>query len=147
MTISITMTVGRNVQLVRMGLQNLDAETVKIGKGQIYNQAQQVVKLMRPYPAERKNQKYIRTGLFGRSWQIEAAKSGGYSIRNTAQRKGRGYGKWVVGDSIGEQQARIHAGIGRWPVFREVVEACAAMLPAGVRDEIILYARKRITAQ
>ena len=145
MTISITLTAGRNVQVVRMGLQNLDAEVVKIGRNQLYNQSRQVVKLKQSYPAERKGQKYVRTYLFKRSWQIEAAKSGGYSIRNTAARKGRGYGKYVVGDSIGQQQAWMH--VGRWQVFRDVVEACAAQLPEGVRDEIILYARKRIAVQ
>lgn len=137
--IRTTITVSENSKLVRMGLQNLDAEIPKIGRRQIYEQAELIIKRMQSYPEKRPRQKYVRTFLFRRSWELERIDTG-YRISNAATQKGITYPKFVVGSILGGGQAWMHAG--RWQTFKEVTEAGVGALPAKVEEQIRIAGRK-----
>lgn len=135
-----TITISENASLIRMGLQNLDAEAPQIGRMQLYDQSMAVVRLMKSYPEERAGQKYVRTYDFQHSWLIQAMDNG-YEIVNDAARNGREYGVYVVGDAIGqEHQAWMH--VGRWQEFAEVLQAMVAMLPSQVEQNIVIWGRQ-----
>lgn len=132
-------TIESNVGLVRQGLQDLSAEIPKIGRRKIYDAMNRITREMEGYPPERPNQLYVRTGNLGASWRVERTEDG-YTIRNDARRKGRRYARYVVGDAYGLGQAWMHAG--RWPVFRNVVEAEIDKMPQEIANEIDLVARR-----
>ena len=69
-----------------------------------------------PYPPELPNQRYVRTGRLGRSWQHNRLGQSHLVIRNAASDKGRIYSRYVVGWDTGKGQARIHQG--RWWLSR-----------------------------
>ncbi len=123
----------RNAELVRMGLQNLDAEIPKIGRKQIYTTAQAVVRREKIYPA-RSGSTYKRTYRFRAGWSIEQYELG-YRILNRVP-----YGHYVVGDAFGNNQAWMHQGV--WQPFREVADEEAAKLPQAIRDELSLAIRR-----
>ena len=72
------------------------------------------------YPPELANQKYVRTGLLGRSWKGKRVKMTTVVISNNAN-SGRSqfYARYVVGDDRGVNQAQIHKG--RWWIARETI--------------------------
>ena len=82
------------------------------------------------YPPQPKprggNKPYRRTGLFGSSWSARSHQRGRdlYSvIKNTAARRGRPYGVYVMGPktgAIGERQAWMHKGV--WPTLQSVAD-------------------------
>ncbi len=123
----------RNAELVRMGLQNLDAEIPKIGKKQIYLTAQAVIRREKVYPS-RSGSRYKRTYQFRAGWSIEEYALG-YRILNRVA-----YGHYVVGDAFGNNQAWMHKGI--WTPFREVADEETAKLPQAIRDELSLAIRR-----
>lgn len=86
----------------------------------------QIVKRMQDYPPERPGQKYKRTFRFKRSWNL-AFVSDGLLIENLTPYAGR-----VVGDEFGKNQAWMH--VGRWSLFRSVVEQEIASLPESLSD-------------
>jgi hypothetical protein len=126
-------------ELVRKGLQDLAAEIPKIGRQQIRTMLNRVARRMQEYPGERPGQTYKRTGRLFYSWKIEEIQNG-YTISNTAARKGRAYAGYVVGDAYGTQQAWMHKG--RWLVTRDVVEEEVTKLPPAIEDEITMVARR-----
>ena len=64
-----------------------------------------------PYPPERPEQTYIRTGRLANSWRAEREASARWVIRNSAP-----YARWVVGK---DTQVWFHKG--RWWIAEEVV--------------------------
>lgn len=128
----------KNAQLVRMGLQNLDAEIPKIGKGQIYNAVTNIAATMRIYPPQPAGSKYKRTFVLQRSWTVEA-KEKGYAVKSDAARKGRPYTKYVVGTAWGTEQAGVNA---HWNLLRDVAEKEIAKLPPAITNEISMAARR-----
>ena len=123
-----------NADIVRRGLQDLSAEIPKIGRLQIYQTAQAIVRRMKVYPPERPGQTYIRTGRLGGGWMI-IPNTNGYTTRNNVP-----YTKYVVGNAYGLEQAWMHEG--RWNLLRDVQEEEVAKLPKAIEDEITMVARR-----
>lgn len=150
------LTIKSNVGLVRQGLENLGAEVPQIGRRRIYNVLLKIKSaLHKPgdaptYPiqwdSEKQRRAFFATDGFGRGiparrtgryqsgWNI-AKLDNGYVIANSTS-----YGKYIAGSAYGTGQSRIHQG--RWPLFRDVVEAELETLPEQVADEIDLVARR-----
>lgn len=143
--------------LVRKGLQNLAAEMPQIGRQPIRTAMERIKRRMQEYPPEPSGQstasshsvlgtvyrrtrgRYQRTGNFGGHWVITEADHG-YKLANTATRKGRAYGHYVVGDAYGRGQAWMHEG--RWQLLRDVVDEETQKLPAEVERLVNLVARR-----
>lgn len=123
----------RNAELVRMGLQNLAAEVPQIGRRQIYETLQAVVRREKEYPS-RSGSTYKRTYTFRGGWTIEQYDLG-YRILNRVP-----YGHYVVGDAFGQGQAWMHKGI--WTPFRDVADEEAAKLPEAIQNELSLAIRR-----
>ena len=140
-------------ELVRKGLQNLAAKSPKIGRQQIRTVINRIVRRQQAYPPEPAHRTRTarhptlgkiftrtgRTGLLGRSWKVSPTESG-YTLSNTAKRKGRAYGQYVQGDAYGQSQAWMHKG--RWELTRDVTEEEVAKLPADIEKAIMMVARK-----
>lgn len=152
----LSITLGRG-ELVRQGLQDLNAEVPQIGRRGIRTVMERIKRRMQAYPPERPGQsrtgshavlgttyiavRYRRTGRLGRSWVIERDGNTGYIIKNDARnRYGRRYTRYVVGDAYGQSQAWMHQG--RWQVLRDVVEEELAKLPPQIENEITMVARR-----
>ena len=150
-------TVQVSTELVRAGLENLFAEVPKIGRRRIRTVMERAKRRMQEYPPERPGQsktsshpilgttyqavRYRRTGNLGSHWAIaETEKGSGYTLENTAKRRGKAYGRYVVGGADGSGQAWMHAG--RWQLLRDVVDEEVAKLPEQIKDDIRLIARK-----
>jgi hypothetical protein len=141
MRISITV----DGELVRQGLEDIQAEIPKIGRRRLRTIANRVVRIEQAYPPERPNQTYVRTGNFFSHWEIkeitEGKKSIGYMIENRARNKrGREYGRFVVGDAYGASQAWMHRG--RWSLLRDVIDEQVKKLPPQIADDIVMVARR-----
>ena len=132
----LSMTV-QNAEIVRKGLQDLGAEIPKIGRLQIYQTAQAIVRRMRVYPPERPNQTYIRTGRLGAGWGVRQSNGAmaGYTVYNSVP-----YTKYVVGNAYGLEQAWMHEG--RWNLLRDVQEEEVQKLPPEIEKEISMVARR-----
>ena len=124
----------RNAALVRMGLQNLDAEIPKVARRPIYNTSLAIVRREKEYPSRFSSTGYKRTYRFRNNWTITAYELG-YKIGNRTS-----YGHYVVGDAFGAGQAWMHKGI--WVPFRQVSEEEIAKLPEAVQNELSLAIRK-----
>ena len=141
-------------ELVRKGLQDLADEIPKVGRQQIRDMMNRVVRKMQEYPPEPANRERRsshsilgtiitrtgRTGTYFRSWKIEQVGNTGYKLENTAARKGRAYAVYVGGDAYGNRQAWMH--VGRWNVTRDVVEEEVEKLPEDIEKEIVMVARR-----
>ena len=134
-------TIESNVGLVRQGLEDLQGEIPKIGRRRMYDAMVRITSKMKKYPPERPNQRYVRTFKFRNSWSVNRTDAG-YVIKNSASRKGREYGHWVVGNAYGTTQAWMHQG--RWQLFRDVVDDEIDKLPKEVADKIDLVARRKL---
>lgn len=132
----LSMSVSPPAELVRKGLEDLGAEIPKIGRLQIYQANQAVVRRMKEYPPERPGQTYVRTYTLGGGWMITPNSSGtGYSVSNNTP-----YTKYVVGNAYGLEQAWMHAG--RWQLLRDVAEDEVSKLPEPIINEIKMAARR-----
>jgi hypothetical protein len=121
-------------ELVRKGMQDLGAEIPKIGRLQIYQTEQAIVRRVKIYPPERPAQTYIRTGTLGAGWTI-TSNTNGYTISNDTP-----YTKWVVGNAYGLEQAWMHQG--RWQLLRDVQDEEVEKLPPAIESEISTVARR-----
>lgn len=86
------------------------------------------------YPAERPNQQYIRTFEFRDNWDIvpPVIQSGDMI---TELNNDTSYGRYVVGDDVGDwQNQAYHAG--RWYLLRKEVEASEPQLRADAQAAI-----------
>jgi hypothetical protein len=123
----------KGAELVRKGLQDLSAEIPKIGRLQIYNTAQAVVRRMKIYPPAPPMSTYVRTGRLGGNYTI-TPKSNGYTIANNTS-----YSKYVVGNAQGLEQAWMHQG--RWQKFRDVYGEEVNKLPDEIVNHIYRFTR------
>lgn len=133
------LSISVNGELVRKGLQDLQAEIPKIGKLQIYRTEQTVVRRMKEYwtmnvPPELPS--YQRTGTLAGGYFI-VPRENGYSIINSTP-----YTKHVVGNAYGLEQAWMHAKPGRHTTLRTVQEEEVEKLPPDVEKEIVMVARR-----
>ena len=136
----LTFRVGPGAKIVRQGLQDLAVAVPKIGRRQVRNTLERIKKIMKVYPPERSGQLYARTFKLKRGWKIQTAGPTGYTISNRARFRGRSYVKYVVGSATGTGQAWMHKG--RWPLFRNVVDAEGAKLPFEIAKHIRIKARR-----
>ena len=136
----LTFRVGPGAKIVRQGLQDLAVAVPKIGRRQVRNTLERIKKIMKVYPSPRPGQTYTRTFKLKRGWKIQTAGPTGYTISNRARFRGRSYVKYVVGSATGTMQAWMHKG--RWPLFRNVVDAEGAKLPFEIARHIRIKARK-----
>lgn len=125
----------KNAQLVAKGLANIRAEIPRISLATIEKAANKIIREMQKYPPERSGQKYVRTYKFKNAWKAEKSVSG-FRIENNATGKRGRYGTYVVGDFAGNNQAWMH--VGRWLLFRDVVEHEVTLLPPMVENHIRL---------
>ncbi len=130
----------RKAKIVRQGLQDLAADIPKIGRREVRNTLERILRVMKIYPPERAGQTYVRTFKLKRGWKIQGAGATGYKLINRARFKGRSYVKFVVGDSTGAGQAWMHKG--RWPIFANVVDKEVRKLPIEVHRALKLSGRK-----
>lgn len=129
--LSVTVT---GAELVRKGLQDLEAEIPKIGREQIYRTMQAIVKTMKAYPPPPTYSTYVRTYRLQAGWNI-IPKANGYSVTNETT-----YTKYVVGNAYGLEQAWMH--VGRWQLLRDVAESETGKLPMEIEREISMVARR-----
>jgi hypothetical protein len=120
--------------LVRRGLQNLAAEIPQIGRLQIYQTQQAIVRRMKVYPPPPATSRYVRTFTLQRGWAI-TPRSDGYTISNDTP-----YAKYVTGSAYGTDQAWMHQG--RWQLLRDVSDEEIAKLPKAIEDNISQVARR-----
>ena len=129
-------------KLVRQGLQDLAAEIPKIGRLQIYQTEQAVVRREKDYwfgtgfPPQLPS--YQRTGRLAMGWQITALPNG-YMVSNSVP-----YTQYVVGNAYGLGQAWMHQPIARWGslLLRDVQEEENLRLGERINDEINIVARR-----
>lgn len=104
-------------------LDRIERQTVPVAANWLYAQfGRNTARYLqrRPYAPKRPNQRYVRTGRFGRAWSSGRSGNTGVKITNRAQQNGRIYPGYVVGDGAGQNQAGVHRG--RWDVYRDVVD-------------------------
>jgi hypothetical protein len=153
----IQLTVNENSELVRSGLQDLDADIPKVGRLGIYRTAQRIVAKMRMpgdpstspvnWDSEKQRKAYFASDGFGRG--IPTHRSGnyqkgfqivslpdGYQVINDEQ--GAAY---IGGDVTGHGQSMIH--VGRWPVLANAVSVEIRELPTDVVAELRIAAAQR----
>ena len=123
-----------NADIVRRGLQDLSAEIPKVGRLQIYQAEQNIVRRMKEYPPPPSTSTYVRTYTLQSGWTI-TPNTNGYTIRNNTS-----YTKYVVGNAYGLEQAWMH--VGRWQLLRDVQEDEVSRLPEKIINEITLVARR-----
>ena len=148
---------AQGAELVRSGLQDLEANIPKVGRLQIYKMMLKIRGILRTpaprpsYPIQWDSEKqrrfvlamlgaddnlpYHRTDALPRAWEIENT-GNGYQIYNSQDAA-----VYVYGDYSGSRQSRIHAG--RQPVFQEVAEREIEDLPADIEQNISYYAREK----
>ncbi|MEA1998244.1 MAG: hypothetical protein U9N61_02810 [Euryarchaeota archaeon] len=131
---------AKDAKIVRQGLQNLDKETPAIGRKQIRDTLNTIIKRMKVYPPEPFGSTYERTFKLKRNWKIKRLGNTGYRILNRARFKGKSYVKYVVGGATGEGQAWMHKG--RWVVFRDIVDKHFEKLPDKVDKSVRRIMRK-----
>lgn len=133
----------RNFDRVRNALRYLAAYAPELTDPVMRNwtTAQASALQSRPYAPKLPNQKYKRTGELGRRWEASQVKSGTWAIINRAkQPRGKPYARYVVGDTKGQRQARIHRG--RWWVAREVLEGETRTLTSRLTGALFDYWKK-----
>lgn len=144
-------------ELVRHGLQNLDAEIPRVSRLAIYRGSQRIQQRMKkagarpshpiPWVSEKQRKAFFasegfsggiphrRSGNYIGAWKIVQKGSTGYTVLNDS--KGA---KFIGGNAYGLEQSPIHAG--RWPLFRDEAEAEIRDLPQEIAKEITMVARR-----
>ncbi len=131
----------RGAKITRKGLEDLGAEIPKISRSRIRATLDRIVRVMKVYPAEPPGSTYERTFKLRRGWKVVPIGTEGYLIQNRARFRGRSYVKYVVGMASGLGQAWMH--VGRWKLFRNVVDSEGARLPRDIARHIRISARKK----
>jgi hypothetical protein len=131
MQISITF----DGKLVRQGLEDLSKEVPDIGRRKIFEAMNRITRNMEGYPPERPGQSYTRTGRLGFNWQVKRLDDG-YTVANPTP-----YAKYVVGNAYGTDQAWMH--VGRWQLFRNVVDMEVNNLPQEISEAVVMVARRK----
>ena len=131
----------KGAKIVRSGLQDLAADIPRIGRRQIRITMDRIVKVMKIYPPVPPGSTYERSFRLKRGWKIIPIGADGYRIENRARFRGRAYTKYVIGMASGLGQAWMH--VGRWKLFRNVVDAEGSKLPRDIAKHIRIAARKK----
>jgi len=148
-------TVGAD--LVRKGLEDIDAQIPQIGRQRIYDALVRArtrlrAPVSRPshpihWDSERQRRAFFasdgfgrgipsrRTGRYQRGWELVRL-GNGYRMENAAD-----HAKYLGGSYEGGGQSSIHAS--RYPLFQQVVEDEIQELPPEIEQYITYYARNR----
>lgn len=135
--ISITV---HNGEFVRKGLENLRSDVPRIARSRMWETVQNIIRLMKIYPPQPAGSKYVRTFTLRRSWKGSAVGALAYKIEADPVQRGRHYGKYVVGNAYGQEQAAQNS---HWQLFRGVVEKQTAKLPKSIQNDIGLAVKRR----
>ena len=144
-------------ELVRNGLQNLDAEIPKVSRLAIYRTSQRIQQRMKkagakpshpiPWVSDKQRKAFYasegfgggiphrRSGRYTEAWKIIQKGNTGYTVLNDSPGA-----KFIGGNAYGLEQSPIHAG--RWPLFRDEAEAEINNLPQEIANEISMVARR-----
>lgn len=121
-------------ELVRNGLANLHRDIPKISRLRIKETMDKIAERLKKYPKPRAGQKYVRTYRLRDSVTVIKAGDMAYAIQVDPVRKGKHYGKYVLGDAKGNGQAWMHKG--RWKLFVDVAEHELLKLPKSMEEHI-----------
>jgi len=143
-------------KIVRQGLERLRRKLPLIGRQRLYDTARLMVKDLSPdnaplptYPINwdslMQARMFMITGGFGEGiphvrsgrrtkWKVVPVENG-YRLVNSNPRAVH-----IYGNAYGLGQSNIHAG--RWPLFRDVMDARLSRLPQKVEDAITMVARR-----
>ena len=118
MQLTVKLEAGR----VYKGLNKIADAIPDVGFRVVWRMMKAAMERAKTYPPELPNQRYIRTGTYGRSFKIAKLGNGviGARIESDAVQRGRHYTVYVGGNAMGRGQARIHNG--RWAVIADVVQ-------------------------
>jgi hypothetical protein len=130
-----------NGELVRQGLQDLQAAIPKIGRNVIYEKMNVIAQSMRKYPPPPAGSRYVRTYRLRESVKVLRLDNG-HAVNIDPVRRGRHYGKYVVGNAKGEEQAWMH--VGRWHLFANVVQYHLRRLPDDI-EQFLRQSGRRLT--
>lgn len=88
----------------------------------------------KPYPPKRANQKYVRTGLLGRSFRAQKVKATQWRVINRAKspKTGKEYAAWVI--KKGWQNKRYH--LKRWWTIDDEAEKSMPTLTKALSAEL-----------
>lgn len=132
--------VVHNGEVVRKGMENLRGDIPRISRLRIYQHMMNIVRKMKIYPPARPDSTYVRTYTLQKSWKVSQAGALGYRVEADPVQRGRHYGKYVVGDAYGKQQAWMHY---RWQLFRNVADEEIKKMPKSIQDDIGLAIKHR----
>lgn len=166
----ISLKVSSNAKLVAKRFENLRKSIPQIGKSRMQEAAREIQRRLRipgkspTYPINWDSDRqriaffasngfgggipHIRTGQSALGWKIVPLPNG-YRIENNKKSrkiaKVRGSGKpfavYIWGDARGMGQSNIHKG--RWPLFRDIVDAVVRRLPKSVRESLVSLVKRR----
>lgn len=143
-------------ELVRQGLQDLDAEIPQIGALQIYRRLLHArTRLRQPgrkpaHPLQWVNPKqrkaFFASDGFGggiphvrrgseKAWQLTKIENGWMLINSTSG------AKWIWGDAYGQDQSKLL--VDSWPLSRNIVEDEIGNLPEAIADQIMIVSRRK----
>ena len=148
--IQLSVSVNKTAHLVRKGLEDLAAETPKVGRQTIYDELWEARKVLAApvpkvsYPVNWDSEKqmlayfasngfgkgipYAPTGASSRAWKLIAT-AVGWRLYNAFAAA-----KYLFGDATGRGQSNIHKG--RRPLFRMVMEKHLQNLPQKIQDNL-----------
>lgn len=144
-------------EVVRQGLQDLNAEIPRIGRKGIYDKMRGVLTRLRQpgapstspvnWDSEKQrrfvlaklsaedNLPYRRTGHNPRAWELVPLPMG-YRLENPQDAA-----VYIYGNFEGARQSKIHES--RWPIMQELVEAAIEEMPSEIEQNISYYGRQK----
>ena len=144
-------------EVVRQGLQDLNAEIPRIGRKGIYDKMRGVLTRLRQpgapstspvnWDSEKQrrfvlaklsaedNLPYRRTGHIPRAWELVPLPLG-YRLENSQDAS-----VYLYGNYEGLRQSSIHEG--RWPIFHDLVDAAIEDMPQDIESQISFYGRSK----
>lgn len=143
MTIQIKLSTP-NLETTVIKLKQFEGDIMPITQEQVLDALEASRKEVVDYPPELPAQKYVRTGNYGGSWRVEAARGSrsiGGRLLGQATANGRDYTRYVGGNAQGGEQAGIHQG--RWRVAWEAVQDQIGSLSANLNTQLALAAARR----
>jgi len=101
---------------------NIVADTIpRGGNAHVKTRMQEAINVTKTYPPMLVGQRYVRTGVYGKSFSMVGNPfHGGMTLKTDAvDFRGKSFSHFVAGGATGKGQYGLH--IGRWKVFYEEV--------------------------
>ena len=102
-------------QQVRVSLRNVARAIPKSGIRVLMRLMKNAVEIITSYPPKPPESRYVRTGAYGRSFEL--TRVGAVGVRLTS---GLDYTVYVGGNAVGAGQAWMHEG--RWMLIKEAID-------------------------